>query len=209
MKVILLEDVYKHGVAGEVVRVADGFARNYLIPRGMAIKATPRSLKRLEELRATVAVRRAQRDVELERVAEALQDVTLFFAVKAGETGKLYGSVTPADIAQELQEQLGVGFDRRRIGDRPLRELGSHAVMVRLSSSLTPTVQVVLYREGEKPPALGAEATSEATSEAITEASTPYPEAEFITQPEAEVTEQPEEADPAQPENGDPAEGEE
>jgi large subunit ribosomal protein L9 len=159
MKVVLLQDVYKQGVAGEVVDVADGFARNYLIPQGLALKATPRALKRSEELRAQVALRRAKRDEELNQIAERLQDVTLLFGVKAGETGKLYGSVTSTDIADALLEEVGIEFDRRRVGDRPLRELGEHMVPIRLSATLTPSIRVVLHREGEEPPVL--EATGE------------------------------------------------
>jgi large subunit ribosomal protein L9 len=166
MKVVLLQDVYKRGVAGEVVDVANGFARNYLIPQGMAVKATPLALKRSEELRAQAAVRRAQRDEELGRIAEMLQDVTLLFGMRAGETGKLYGSVTQGDVADALLEELGIEFDRRRVGDRPLRELGEHRVPVRLSASLIPTIRVVVYREGEEPPSLEAAAEETAIEEA-------------------------------------------
>jgi large subunit ribosomal protein L9 len=166
MKIVLLQDVYKRGVAGEVVDVADGFARNYLIPQGMAVKATPLALRRSEELRAQASVRKAQRNEELGRIAEKLQDVTLLFAMRAGETGKLYGSVTQVDIADALLEKLGIEFDRRRVGDRPLRELGEHMVTVRLSASLTPAIRVVIYREGEEPPALQAAAEEVVSEEA-------------------------------------------
>jgi len=166
MKVVLLQEVYKHGVPGEVVEVADGFARNYLIPQGMAVKATRLALKRSEELRAQVAVRKAQRDEELGRVAELLQDVSLIFAVRAGESGKLYGSITQAEITDALKERLGIEFDRRRVGDRPLRELGEHKVVVRLSASLAPAIRVIIHREGEEPPALGADAETAAPVEA-------------------------------------------
>lgn len=154
MKIVLLQDVYKKGVAGEVVDVADGFARNYLIPQGLALKATPLTLKRSEELRAQATLRRSQRDQELSNIAEMLQGVTLLFPVKAGETGKLYGSVTLAEIVDALKEKLNIEFDRRRVGDRPLRELGEHRVPIRLSAQLTPAIRVVLYREEEEPPSL-------------------------------------------------------
>lgn len=151
MKVILTEDVYKHGVAGEVVDVANGFARNYLFPQGMAIKATPGSLKRMSKLRAEAENRRARRDGELQELAEKVEALTLAFPVKAGETGKLYGSVTNAHISEAIQEQLGIEIDRRRIGEQPLRELGQHSVAVRLSAALTPAVTVLVHREGEAP----------------------------------------------------------
>ena len=152
MKIILLQDVYKKGVAGEVVDVAPGYARNYLIPQGMAVKATPGALRQLENLRKQAGVRRAEQEQEFDQIAEKIESLTLYFPVKAGETGKLYGSVTPAQIAEQLQTEIGLEFDRRRIGDRPLRELGGFAVPVRLDTGLTPTVKVVIFREGTEPP---------------------------------------------------------
>ena len=151
MKVLLLEDVYKKGVAGEVVDVAPGYARNYLIPRGMAVKATPGALRQLENLRSRAEARREERSREFSDLAERIEKLTLYFGVKAGETGKLYGSVTSAEIAEQLHEQLGLEIDRRRVGDRPLRELGVFHVPVRLETGLVPNVKVVIHREGEDP----------------------------------------------------------
>lgn len=151
MKVILLQDLYKKGVAGEVVDVAPGFARNYLIPRGIAVKATPGALRQAENLRKQAAIRRAEREHEFGKLAEQIEGLKLYFSVKAGERGKLYGSVTPADIAEKLKEQLGLEIDRRRIGDRPLRELGEFAVPVRLDAGLAPQLKVIVFREGHDP----------------------------------------------------------
>lgn len=151
MKVILLQDVYKQGVAGEVVNVAPGFARNYLIPRRMAVKATPGALRQAEGLRKHAEVRRAERRQEYDLIAEKIQGLKLYFSVRAGETGKLYGSITPADIAEQLKNEIGLEIDRRRIGDRPLRELGEFSVPVRLDAGLAPQVQVVVFREGQDP----------------------------------------------------------
>ncbi|MCC6905121.1 MAG: 50S ribosomal protein L9 [Anaerolineae bacterium] len=151
MKVVLLQDVYKQGVAGELVEVAPGFARNYLIPRGMAVKATVGALRRFENLRAAADLRRAERNKEYNAVAERLQGVTLYFGVRAGDTGKLYGSVTPGEIADALKEEIGLEIDRRRIGDKALRELGLFHVPVRLDANIVPTVDVVVFREGEDP----------------------------------------------------------
>jgi large subunit ribosomal protein L9 len=151
MKVILTSDVYKHGVAGEVVEVADGFARNHLLPKGLAIKATPSALKQAEALRAQAEVRRAQMGQEFGEIAAKIEELTLYFPVKASETGKLYGSVTMADVAAQLNEQVGLEIDKRRVGDRPLRELGEHHVVVRLSADLAPHVRVIIHREGETP----------------------------------------------------------
>lgn len=151
MKVILTEDVYKHGVAGEVVNVANGFARNYLIPQGMALKATPGALKQYARLRAEAEKRRERRDSELQELAERIEELTIAFPVKAGETGKLYGSVTTAHIAEAVEAEINMAIDHRRVGDQPLRQLGQHEVVVRLSSSLTPSVKVLVHREGEPP----------------------------------------------------------
>ncbi len=162
MKVILLTDIYKKGVAGDVVDVAPGFARNYLIPRGMAVKATPGAMRRLENLRKHSEVRRAERGQEFGKIAEQIEGLTLYFGVRAGETGKLYGSVTPAEIAEQLHELVGLEIDRRRIGDRPLRELGTFEVPVRLDANLTPHVKVIIFREGEDPRLAGAAAETAA-----------------------------------------------
>jgi large subunit ribosomal protein L9 len=186
MKVILTDDVYKHGVVGEVVEVADGFARNYLIPRGLAIKATPGTLKQAEALRAQAKVRRAQLEQEFGEVAARIEEMTLFFPVKAGESGKLYGSVTPADIVARLNEQLGLEIDRRRVGERPLRELGEHYVAVRLSAGLAPRVRVVIHREGETPEETLAEVAEMQAEAEQAEAEEPLPEVELAEQAEAE-----------------------
>ncbi len=165
MKVILTQDVYKKGVAGEVVNVAPGYARNYLIPQGMAVKASAGALQQLQNLRGRAEVRRAERDQEYGQIAEKIHELKLFFSVKAGETGKLYGSVTSATIAEALKDEIGLDIDRRRIGDRPLRELGEFAVPVRLEAGLNPTVQVVVFREGADPREMEVEAIEEEAGE--------------------------------------------
>lgn len=151
MKIILLQDVYKKGVAGEVVDVAPGYARNYLIPRGMALKATPGAMRSAENLRKQASTRRAMRDQEFSQLAEQIRTIQLYFGVRAGETGKLYGSVTAGDIADQITAQYGIELDRRRIGDRPLRELGEFMIPVRLDAGLAPQVKVVIFREGQDP----------------------------------------------------------
>jgi len=151
MKVILMQDVYKKGVAGEIVEVAPGYARNFLIPQGMAMKATPGAMRQHENLRKNATMRRAERDKEFTQIAEQLQGVALYFGVRAGETGKLYGSVTPGDIAEQLKVERGIEIDRRRIGDRSIRELGEFAVPVRLDATLAPQIKVVVFREGHDP----------------------------------------------------------
>jgi len=208
LKVILKEDVYNQGVAGEVVDVADGYARNYLIPQGFAMKATPGTLKQAEKLRKAAAARRAHVYNELQGIAEQIAEVELFFAVKAGTTGKLYGSVTMGDIADALQRDIGLEIDRRRIGEgQSLRELGEHMVPVRLGSNLTPRVRVVIHREGESPEAAIEEAKAllEEEEAAMAEAAE-YVAAEVIASEEGEEAEEPSAAT-AEPESSAPTDG--
>jgi large subunit ribosomal protein L9 len=167
MKIILMQDVYKKGVAGEVVEVAPGYARNFLIPRGMAVKATPGAMRAAENLRKQSVVRRAERDQEFTKLAEQIKQIELYFSVRAGETGKLYGSVTPGDIAEQVKANYGIELDRRRVGDHPLRELGDFQVPVRLEAGLAPQMRVVIFREGHDPRE-EAEAVAEAVAEPVT-----------------------------------------
>lgn len=149
MKVILKENVYNHGVAGDVVDVSSGFARNYLIPRGMAVKASAGALRENEQLMAMAVARREELNERLNEVAGQIDGVELVFGVKAGKNGKLYGSVTTMDIARALEEKTGVDINRRRISDRALRELGIFNVPVRMSQSHSPELKVVVVREEE------------------------------------------------------------
>lgn len=149
MKVLLIKDVYKLGHAGDVKKVADGYGRNYLLPQGLAVLATSAAIKQAETLRQNAAITRAKLNAELAGVAEKLNGLTLTFAVKAGETGKLYGSITPAQVADKIKEVSGLEVDRRNVGHHPLRELGEFKVAVRLTTDLVPSVKVILHREGE------------------------------------------------------------
>lgn len=149
MKVILKEYVYKHGVAGDVVNVSNGFARNYLIPRGLAIKATPGALRDNQHLIEQSTKRREELKHLENEVAAKINGVELVFGMKAGKNNKLYGSVTTMDIARALEEKTGVDINRRRISERPLRELGVHEVPVRISTDASPVIRVVIVREEE------------------------------------------------------------
>ncbi len=149
MKVLLTKDVYKLGRAGDVKRVADGYGRNYLLPQGLAVLATPGALKRVEAIRSKAAVQRAELNKEMSGMAGQLKGVYLSFGVKAGETGKLYGSVTHAMIAEELSKKVGVTFDRNQIECEPIRTLGDFPVLVRLTVDLLPEITVYVHREGE------------------------------------------------------------
>ena len=149
MKVLLIKDVYKLGRAGDVKKVADGYGRNFLIPQGLAVLATPGALARTEHIREQANTKRAVLNNELSGVAETLTKLTLAFPVKAGETGKLYGSITPAMISDAIQKQSGIEINRRQLDFEPIRTLGTHAIRVRLTIDLIPEVTVIVHREGE------------------------------------------------------------
>jgi large subunit ribosomal protein L9 len=149
MKVLLLKDVYKLGRAGDVKRVADGYGRNYLLPQGMAILATPEALKMSERIRENANVQRAIVNQEMDTVAKQIAGLTLIFPAKASETGKLYGSVTTQMIAEAIKAKSGVEIARRQIDSQPLRMLGEYKVHIRLTVDLIPTIDVIVHREGE------------------------------------------------------------
>jgi large subunit ribosomal protein L9 len=154
MKVILTEYVYKHGVAGEVVTVADGFARNFLLPRKLAVKATPANLEKLGDLRAKADQNRLALNDQLSAAARQIDGVELVFGAKAGNNNKLYGSITTQMIAEALREKSGVDINRRRISERTLRELGRYRVPVRMGTDQSPVLNIVILREEEVAPYL-------------------------------------------------------
>jgi len=173
MKVMLIKDVYKLGRAGDVKKVANGYGRNFLIPQGLAVLATPGALKQVDHIRAAAATQRAALNSEMAGVAEKLEGQTLTFPVKAGETGKLYGSITTQMIAAAIQETLGFEIDRRNIETEPIRNLGEHEINVRLTMDLTPAMTVIVYREGESAEAAAEEeAAAEGAEEAVADAET-------------------------------------
>src|SRR5690606_10018271 len=149
MKVILLSDVYKHGVAGEVVDVKDGFARNWLIPKKLAVQATEGALKQAEALRSQAAARKAALEDRLNELGRQINGVEVVFGRRASPTGKLFGSVTTSEIADELLKKTGIDMNRRRIRQIPLREVGVHEVPVRLGTEVSPMLKVVIVREEE------------------------------------------------------------
>jgi large subunit ribosomal protein L9 len=182
MKVLLIKDVYKLGRAGDVKRVADGYGRNILIPQGLAVLATQGALKQVEHIRSQANTRRAIVNKEMSGVAEILSKLTLAFPAKAGETGKLYGSITPQMIADAIKTRTEIEINRRQMDSEPIRALGTHTVHIRLTMDLIPEVTVIVYREGE---AL-TQAKTEATAAAIEAETEATPETEIETEPEAE-----------------------
>ncbi len=179
MKVMLTADVYKHGVAGEVVSVADGFARNWLLPKKLAVKATPNALKQAEALRAQAETRRLQLDHRLNELGRQIDGVELVFGRRASPTGKLFGSVTTTEIADALNAKTGIDINRRRISQLALREIGTHNVPVRLGSDVSPVLKITVVREEELTKYLAAR-------EAAAAAGTEAPEAESAQEPVAD-----------------------
>ncbi len=167
MKVILTDYVYKYGVAGEVVQVADGYARNWLIPQKLAIPATPKNLKSLVELRSKAAENRAQITDRINTAARQIDGVEIVFGVKAGSNNKLYGSITSQMIKDKILEKTGIDINRRRLSERTIRELGRYEVPVRMGE-VSPVVHVVVMREEEITAYLAGKATpAEAPAEAV------------------------------------------
>lgn len=151
MRVLLLKDVYKLGRAGDVKRVADGYGRNYLIPQGMATLATPGALKQADRIRSAGELKRAQLNQEMTSVHSQLDGLQLNFPVKAGETGRLYGSVTHQMLTEAILQRKGIPVERSQILGEPIRSLGVHKVKVRLTVDLIPELAIVVHRE-ELPP---------------------------------------------------------
>lgn len=149
MKVLLIKDVYKLGRAGDVKKVADGFGRNFLLPQGFAVLATLGALKQADKIRAQASVRREQLNSQLGGVADQVNGLVLTFSSKAGETGKLYGSITTQMIADAINSKAGTTIDRRAVEIQPIRNLGEHKAKIRLTMDLVPEVKVVVHREGE------------------------------------------------------------
>ncbi len=150
MKVLLREDVDNLGYAGDLKEVAAGYGRNYLLPNGLAVLATNSAIKQAESWREQAAARREELHKEYEALSKRLHELPLTFEARAGETGKLYGSVTTNDVADQINETLGLELDRRKVIGESLRELGEHRVTVRLSPEFQPQVVVTIKQEGEE-----------------------------------------------------------
>ena len=151
MKVLLLEDVYKLGRAGEVKKVAPGYARNFLMPQGLAVLATPGAMKMAGRIMKQGEVKRAKINQELGGVAEQLAGKRFTFATKASETRRLYGSINTQMIADAVSEEIGVTVEPGQVESQPLRMLGRHIVAIRLTVDLIPEIEIIVYREGETP----------------------------------------------------------
>ena len=124
MKVLLLKDVYKLGRAGDIKKVADGYGRNFLIPQGLAVLATAGALKQVDKIRSQAEVRRTELNSELKDLATQINGLTLVFDAKAGETGKLYGSITTQDVATAITEKIRYEVKKQQVDMQPIRTLG-------------------------------------------------------------------------------------
>jgi large subunit ribosomal protein L9 len=191
MKVLLIKDVYKLGRAGEIKKVAAGYGRNYLIPQGFAIPATPGAMKQADRIKEKATERRAVLNQEMSSVAEVLDGKTLFFAVKAGETGRLYGSVNDHDIVDTVKENFEIELEKRQVETEPIRELGTYQVPVHLTMDLVPELKVIVYREGEAPGDETEEAEVEEDEVSAVEAEVPVVK-EAVTEEEPEAEAEPE-----------------
>ena len=148
MEVLLLKDVEDLGEAGAIKKVADGYARNYLVPRGLAVRATPGAIKQAEKQQQATTRRQAKELSEAQALALVLDGVSVTFQARAGELDRLYGSITNVNIAEALEEKTGQEVDRRKIEmEEPLKELGTHAITVRLAPGAEAKVTVVVERE--------------------------------------------------------------
>ena len=144
MKIVLRQDVDSLGMEGQVFDVADGYARNFLIPRGFALEATQQNLKLMQAQRKKIEEKRLKAKEEAEKAKSSLSELVVTIAQKAGEEDKLYGSVTSMDIADQL-EKRGIQIDRKRIRlDRPIKTLGEFAVPVKLHPEVTGSIKVVV-----------------------------------------------------------------
>jgi large subunit ribosomal protein L9 len=170
---MLIKDVYKLGRAGDIKKVADGYGRNFLIPQGFAVLATAGALKQAEKVRKQAEIRRTEQNSELKGLADQIQGIMVTFAAKAGETGKLYGSITTQDVATAISEQTRFEVKKQQVDMQPIRNLGEFTAYVRLTMDLVPEVKIIVHREGET---FEEEAAEEAEAPAEAKAA-PAPEA--------------------------------
>jgi large subunit ribosomal protein L9 len=135
------------GLEGDTVEVADGYARNYLIPKGIALKASEQNIKLMGMQHKKIEVKRVQAKEDAERIKEKIEELVVTISQKVGEESKLYGSVTSMDIAAQLEKQ-GIAIDRRKISlDKPIKALGEYEVPVRLYPEVTGSIKVVVVPE--------------------------------------------------------------
>ena len=152
MKVILANDIDSLGTKGDVVTVADGYARNYLVPKGLALMASKGALRQAEQMRRAREERQQKIKEEAAGRVATLGATSVYISARAGEGGRLFGSVTKADVARAIEEQLGEDVDRHSIRlDDPIRSLGSHSVEIHLHEEVNALVTVEVIAHEEEP----------------------------------------------------------
>src|SRR5262245_49710822 len=167
MEVVLCQDVDKLGLRGEVVNVARGYARNYLLPRGLAEPATPGLVRELERRDADRARHEAKSVDEARAIADRLEKLELRFDANAGPTGSLFGSVTATNVVDRLWEQEKIRVDRRKVELEPIKRIGRYVVPIELFTDVTAELRLVVAPEGEElPPDEQLEAVAAAEAEA-------------------------------------------
>ena len=171
MKIVLRKDVEKLGEAGSVQNVSGGYARNFLIPQGLAVYATDGELKMAAHNQAVKDRKIARQEEQLRSLAEKIEGLAISFEARAGEGGRLFGSIGSADIAEQVSAKVGEEIDRRKVvlAD-PIRTLGDHSVAIHLVGKLRPTVTVTVTAEAvEEEAAAEDTAEVESTDEAAAE----------------------------------------
>ncbi len=150
MKVLLQADVESLGNAGEIVNVSDGYARNFLIPRKLAVVADEKNLRVFEHLKRQTEEKVKKIKKQAESLAEKLSNLTLTIAAKAGEEGKLFGSITSINIAEELKKE-GFNIDRKKILlEQPLKMIGNYEVKIKMEGNITANLKIAIVKEDEK-----------------------------------------------------------
>ncbi|MBW2027566.1 MAG: 50S ribosomal protein L9 [Deltaproteobacteria bacterium] len=147
MRVILRQDMSELGLEGDIVNVADGYARNYLIPKGIALEANRQNIKFFETQKKKIEIKRLRATEEAEKIKERLADVVVTIAQKAGEEERLYGSVTSMDIAGHLEKQ-GITIDRKKIVlEKPIKALGEYEVPIKIYPGVVGSIKVEVVQE--------------------------------------------------------------
>ncbi len=145
MKVILLQDVKNIGKAGDVANVSDGYARNFLMPKGLVKEATPANIKELERIRETNAAIKAENLESAQALEKKIAMLRVTIKTKGGEGGRLFGSITAKDIADALQEQHGIEVDKKKLVlESPIKQTGEHAVEIKLFTNVTAKLRVIV-----------------------------------------------------------------
>ena len=148
MRVILNKDVKGTGKAGDVVTVSDGYARNMLIPRGLATEATQSNIRQLEKQKAIAAEKKAEEKAAAQELAEKLNKASIKMKIKAGEGGRIFGSITSKDIADAINMQLGMDIDRKKVKlDAPIKQVGQTDVDMRLYQDVNAKIKVIIEAE--------------------------------------------------------------